>query len=312
MISRNQPFFSVIIPVFNGEAFIAAALESVRAQTFADYEIVICDDGSTDRSAEIIRTYQEGHRYLQIKYIYQKNKGLGGARNTAMANAAGKVLALLDQDDRWYPHKLAEINKAFLANPEADYVGHDEVIMENGKPAGEVRALIYGHFGPGFDKRLFYERNYLSTSSSCFKRSVTDKVGYFSEDKKRLHFVEDYDYWLRMAYAGCHFFLMNKILGEYIIHEDNYSIGSALVMFEREMSILDQYWRHREKKTIYNRYRYRSRMAWIYLAMSLCHLKDRNWRGALPLGLRSLMTNPLMSFILLGRKLKQAVKTYAS
>ncbi|MFH1618112.1 MAG: glycosyltransferase family A protein, partial [Candidatus Margulisiibacteriota bacterium] len=106
-----MPKFSVIIPLYNGEKYIARALDCVKAQTFKDLEVVVCNDGSPDASADIVNNYIRDNRGLQIKLVSQKNRGLGGARNTAIRNAEGEYMALLDQDDIWYPNKLERINE---------------------------------------------------------------------------------------------------------------------------------------------------------------------------------------------------------
>ena len=89
--------FSVIIPVYNVEKFIGKCLDSVFKQTYSDYEIVAVNDGSTDSSLKILENYQINNPKLKI--ISQKNKGLGGARNTGISNAKGEFLIFLDSDD---------------------------------------------------------------------------------------------------------------------------------------------------------------------------------------------------------------------
>jgi glycosyltransferase involved in cell wall biosynthesis len=99
------PSFSVIIPAYNAEKYIEKTLKSALRQDFNDYEIVIVNDGSTDRTAEILSTYHNTAGDI-IRVIHQQNKGEGGARNTGIFNARGKYLAFLDQDDIWFPWTL--------------------------------------------------------------------------------------------------------------------------------------------------------------------------------------------------------------
>lgn len=94
---------SVVLPVYNVERYIAEAVESVLAQTHANFELLIIDDGSPDRSIEICERYQDP----RIRILRQKNRGLAGARNTGIRHATGEYLAFLDSDDTWMPHKLA-------------------------------------------------------------------------------------------------------------------------------------------------------------------------------------------------------------
>lgn len=96
-----MPKVSVIIPVFNGERFICHAIESVLAQTYKDFELIVVDDGSQDQTAQRIKQYGD-----QIIYLYQSNSGQAKAKNLGCAHAQGEYLAFLDSDDRWYPNKL--------------------------------------------------------------------------------------------------------------------------------------------------------------------------------------------------------------
>lgn len=94
---------SVVIPLYNKERQIANTLHTVFAQTFTDYEIVIVDDGSTDRSAEIVAAMHD----KRIRLIRQKNAGVSAARNRGISEARGEFIALLDADDEWKPDYLA-------------------------------------------------------------------------------------------------------------------------------------------------------------------------------------------------------------
>src|SRR6186997_3366943 len=94
-------FFSVIIPTFNRAPFLVRTLESVRQQTFTDYQVVVVDDGSTDNTLEQLREYS------WVDVLTQKNRGPGAARNLGASRAKGEYLAFLDSDDLWFPWTLA-------------------------------------------------------------------------------------------------------------------------------------------------------------------------------------------------------------
>ena len=102
-VAAHHPRISVIMPVYNVEAYVAEAIDSVLAQSFGDWELIIVDDGGTDRSLDICASYADP----RIRIIAQANRGLAGARNTAINAAHGEYIALLDSDDRWAPEKLA-------------------------------------------------------------------------------------------------------------------------------------------------------------------------------------------------------------
>ena len=99
-----MPLVSVIIPVYNGQAFLHEALESVFAQTLRDYEVICIDDGSTDNSQAILAKYQKSHG---IRIYKQSHQGQSAARNLGTIKSKGEFVAFLDQDDLWYSHKLA-------------------------------------------------------------------------------------------------------------------------------------------------------------------------------------------------------------
>jgi glycosyltransferase involved in cell wall biosynthesis len=100
----DTPTVSVILPAYNAEAFVAQAVESVRAQTYTDYELIAVDDGSTDRTGEILDELAQ--TFPAMRVIHQANAGLAAARNAAIAQMRGEYIALLDADDLWLPEKL--------------------------------------------------------------------------------------------------------------------------------------------------------------------------------------------------------------
>lgn len=124
---------SVIIPVFNVEKFIAATIQSVLEQTYQNFELLIIDDGSPDRSVEICQQFKDS----RIKIISQKNRGLAGARNTGIRHSEGEYLAFLDGDDIWLPEKL-EKHIEHLENSPAVGVSFSRsaTIDEASKPLG--------------------------------------------------------------------------------------------------------------------------------------------------------------------------------
>ena len=114
-MKSDLPLVSIIIPVYNRERYLAEAIESVLAQTYPAIELIVVDDGSSDRSAEVAQ------RYLPfVKYCFQPNGGTAAARNTGIALAQGEFLAFLDSDDIWTEDKLSRQMAAFTADPDLD------------------------------------------------------------------------------------------------------------------------------------------------------------------------------------------------
>src|SRR5437867_2556724 len=117
MVGSMPPCVSVVIPVYNGERYLADAIQSVLDQTYENFEVIVVDDGSTDESAAVAKRFGEA-----IRYVHQANGGVSKARNTGIAEARGVYLAFLDQDDLWLPDKLS-VQVAYLdSHPEVGAV----------------------------------------------------------------------------------------------------------------------------------------------------------------------------------------------
>lgn len=138
----SPPLVSVILAVYNGERYLQEALDSACGQDFDSYEIIVVDDGSSDRTAEITREFD-------VRYIHQENQGPSKARNTGLNEARGELVAFLDADDVIPPTKLAIQATYLLAHPESSCVlGRTEWIFQDGQaPAWMTRDPIYGDLG---------------------------------------------------------------------------------------------------------------------------------------------------------------------
>lgn len=200
----STPEVSVIIPVYNVERYVAAAISSVLKQTFADFELIIVDDGGSDASMEICRAFQEKDKRIRI--VEQKNRGLAGARNTGIRNARGKYIALLDSDDLWYPGKLAVHIYHLRMNRDVG-VSYcpSELIDESGKALGMCQTPKLKNI----TVRDVFCRNPVGNGSApVFRREALDAVKFadnrhgemefhwFDED---FRFSEDIECWMRIA-----------------------------------------------------------------------------------------------------------------
>jgi len=212
--------FSIVITLYKGARFIEATLDAVSEQTYKDYEVILVNDGSPDNVGEVAKRYMAEHPDMDFVYIEQKNTGLGGARNAAIRRASGDVIAILDQDDIWYPKKLEDVAHAYEKHPDDHIVCHNLYMRKD----GAIKAtLLTGPHEKDMHRRLLFRGNCLAASATSFKKSIVDRIGYFSEEVDKLHMVEDYEYWLRMALHGYRIFFMNDVLGEYVVHGDNFS-----------------------------------------------------------------------------------------
>lgn len=213
----SHPLVSVIIPVFNSEAFVAEAIESVRAQSYPKWELILVDDGSTDRSKNIIQPFLKDHR---IRYVFQKNKGQGSARNTGIGYASGSLVAFLDADDIWDAHKLeTQVKIMQTAQPDLVY-SKIRYISSRGvklhKKIGSGTGIIHGFRGLFM---LGCGNIAIPNSSVIVKKESVLKVGGLSESKQNRN-IEDYDLWFRLLLGGCLLYGLPEVLGSYRRHEN--------------------------------------------------------------------------------------------
>lgn len=165
-----KPAVSVIMNCLNGGPELAGALESVRRQTFRDFEIIFWDNGSTDGSAELARSFGPQLHYFRGK----ETVPLGAARNLALAEAGGSYVAFLDCDDLWRPEKLEKQVALFEANPRVGLVCTDTEIVEGGR----VLSRVFAQSAPGRGM-VFAElmaRQWISMSSAMLRREALESV----------------------------------------------------------------------------------------------------------------------------------------
>lgn len=179
---------SVIIPTYNRGWTLKEAVESVLAQDFQDFELIIVDDGSTDNTQDVLDAYRS-----KIILLKQKNRGASAARNMGIASASGRYIAFLDSDDLWMPKKLSAQIDFFKENRDALICQTGEIWIRNGvrvNPKKKHRKVS----GMIFDQSL--SLCLVSPSAVMLERSLFDKTGVFDES---LPICEDYDLWLRVS-----------------------------------------------------------------------------------------------------------------
>ena len=208
-----MPKVSVIIPTHNRLSLLRESVDSVLAQDFEDFELIVVDDGSTDGTAGEIERYGGRVRVLQ----HSENRGVSAARNRGILHARGKYIAFLDSDDLWIKGKL-RIQAAFLDdNPHYPLCYTDEVWIRKGKRVNpKVKHAKYS--GWIFAKCL--PLCTISPSSAMMRKTLFSKVGLFDE---ALPVCEDYDFWLRVSVRFPIFFIPKKLIIKRGGHADQLS-----------------------------------------------------------------------------------------
>src|SRR5438874_3398690 len=158
---NSHPTVSIIMPAYKAEPYIAETLESVVAQTFADFEVLVVDDGSPDGTAAVAQQFVD--RDSRIRLIRQQNQRVSVARNTAMTAATGRFFALLDSDDVWKPEYLAEQLKVLDERPEADIVSANAVNL-----GGPLDGTLWKAGRPGIHSISFLDLIRVEGSVSIF------------------------------------------------------------------------------------------------------------------------------------------------
>lgn len=210
---------SAIIPVYNQERYLAEAIESVLGQTFEDVELIVVDDGSTDRTPEIIAGYRGGLRAFR-----EPNSGWASALNLGIREARGEWIGWLSSDDLWEPPKLARQFEALQKSPSAGVIYTDDLVIDS-----EGRVLGRRQFPSPRTRRArllgIVRHCFINGSSTLVRRDVFERVGLFDEKDR---YTADYDLWLRIAEE--HEFLhVAEPLVRYRIHPGQISWGREVM-----------------------------------------------------------------------------------
>jgi glycosyltransferase involved in cell wall biosynthesis len=186
------PLVSVVIPTHNAVKYIGEAVQSAISQTYPRMEILVVDDGSTDETEQMLRSLRD-----RITYIKQANRGPAAARNTAIRQANGELIAFLDSDDVWNPDKVAEQVAHLLARPQCALVHCDLLYRENNSRSLTSSVCDRGQFVGNCYRNLFFS-NHIVPSTVLMLRDVAVQLGLFDEACE-IQGCEDYDLWMRVA-----------------------------------------------------------------------------------------------------------------
>lgn len=268
--SQRPSLVSVIVPVHNGEDYVEQAIDSARSQTYSPLEIIVVDDGSTDRTEEIVNRIEQNDS--RITFIRQERSGVASARNLAIANAAGQYIAPLDADDIWYPEKLSEQVR----------------VMENGtqnlglvyswSTTVDSKSRLLGGLHANCSEgqvfaNLIFGNVVGNGSTPLIARNVLDDVGYYNEEFSRRDATgcEDRDLYLRIA-ERYNFAAVPRVLVGYRKHSKSMSSNARTMQNSHHMFLEELQRRNVDLPS------YFLRRSYAFNAMYLDNIEARNGR----------------------------------
>lgn len=196
-VGGSQPSISVVMPLYNKEREVARAIRSVLAQTFLDHELMIVNDGSTDRSVEAVAVFNDP----RIRLVHQENQGVSGARNRGVSEAQAELVAFLDADDEWMPEFLATVWRLSKSQPDSAVFATGYLLGEQG---GKTRPARVRRLSPGFTEGVLEDYFAVAavsdpplwSSAIAVRREALQSVGGFPTG---IRSGEDLLTWARLA-----------------------------------------------------------------------------------------------------------------
>jgi glycosyltransferase involved in cell wall biosynthesis len=282
---ENKMLVSIIIPNYNQTHYISDAIHTALNQTFHSFEIIVVDDGSTDNSHEVVSRFGN-----QVRYIYQKNQGLAGARNTGIRAATGDFVGLLDADDTWVPDYLERMIALASQYPLATVYYCSAQCMDT---SGRELPQILG--GPPVPPDQIYHAllraNFLIPSTILMRRSAVIEAGLFDQN---LRSCEDWDLWLRIS-PGQMIVGTSECLVRYRVHGNSLSTNPSGMQQATRKVIekhfgsddgLERTWTKEKRRAYGGVYRY-------HLLTSVQRQND--WQAAANYLCRALQVDPTLS-----------------
>lgn len=286
--SVSGPLVSVIIPAYNAELFIEETLASVLTQTYTNIEVLVVDDGSRDRTAEIVQAVAE--KDSRISLLRSSNHGVAAARNLAIENSGGEYVAPLDADDIWYPQKLEKQVESFtLAGTDVGLVyAWSACIDENGQLTG-------GYSDPDVEGEVCLQLVYCNFigngSAPLIRRSCLERVGGYDSQYREngAEGVEDYDLYVRIA-EHYKYGIVREFLIGYRIIEGSMSCNTAAMA--KGLALLRSAFRRRHPELPERVYRWAESSCCEYLGYKSNDSGDR-W-GAVRWLSRAVVLDPAL------------------
>jgi glycosyltransferase involved in cell wall biosynthesis len=235
----EEGLVSVIIPCYNQERYLSACLESISKQEYRPIEIIIVDDGSADRTSQIMKNFQGIQMTgIVVKCLFQSRQGAQHARNQGLRHAKGEYIQFLDSDDLLCCEKLTEQVMVFQNNSETDIVYGDGQYLIDFHEANAIKGKVIS-IGPSSDMiESLLSGNWVPLYSYLSRRSAVQRCGPWDN---KLEVLQDFEYFLRMALQGCRFHYRPGITGYYRKHSfSSISEQSSIIRGRTRQRILAQ------------------------------------------------------------------------
>jgi glycosyltransferase involved in cell wall biosynthesis len=191
----SMPIVSAVIPAYNAAKYLRQAIESVFAQTYTDWEIVLVDDGSTDNTRAVVQPYLD-LAPERFQYIYQENQGLPAARNEAIRNARGRFLALLDADDIWKPDRLMHSVTVLEGRPDIGLVHGKVARIDSEGRFIDVPPADRGYLEGDIAHYIYTRRAHIQCPTVTFRKECVEVLGGFDP---AIPGTADRDLWFRIS-----------------------------------------------------------------------------------------------------------------
>ncbi len=226
--STRLPRISIVTPSYNQGPYIEETIRSVLDQGYPNLEYIVMDGGSTDNSVAIIRKYESKLSF----WVSEKDRGQSDAINRGWERSDGDILAYLNSDDAYEPGVLDSVTEVFRNHPEADLVYGDYSYMDS---SGRVYASFRT---PEVDLATLVMGNYISQPTVFLRRGLWQRIGPLNDE---LHYVMDFDYWIRAAVAGARFFPNSRPHARMRIHSVSKTFGSEHRSWSEYVQVLETF-----------------------------------------------------------------------
>lgn len=275
---------SIIIPTYNRAKVVGRAIHSALQQTYPHTEVIVVDDGSSDNTAEIVRTLDP-----RVNYLPQTNQGASAARNNGIKLARGSYIAFLDSDDFWNSDKLEKQLACFHQYPDIGMVDTNVRFLDaQGTTVDPPREFIYVKPAQNRMRDLAYlfQYPYLGTPTVMIRKSILDTVGYFDTSLKT---AEDIDLWLRVAEVAPAYYLAEKLT---TVCQLDAGLSTNLVTYTDNLCVIDNFLKRNPRFAPQHPWLVRRVYATVYYKYGVALLQGGNKPAAQKMLLQSLQHKP--------------------